>query len=197
MKNTFYIDPDIKKAETLPATFYKNQSVFNDLKENVFLKSWQWIGDESLVQNPQSVYPFVLLEDFLTEPMVLTRDKEGKISCLTNVCTHRGNLVALNSGKSRNLSCMYHGRRFNLNGKFEYMPEFEEAEDFPRACDNLHQFPLRNLGPFLFAGLNPTFDIQHVFDKMKERIGFLPLDEFKLDTTLNKDFLIHANWALY
>ena len=197
MKNTFYIDPDIKKAETLPATFYKNQSVFNDLKENVFLKSWQWVGDENLVQLPQSVYPFVLLEGFLTEPLVLTKDKEGEISCLTNVCTHRGNLVALNSGKSKNLSCTYHGRRFNLNGVFEHMPEFEEAEDFPRACDNLHQFPLRNLGPFLFAGLNPTFDIQHVFDKMKERIGFLPLEDFKLDETLNKDFLVHANWALY
>jgi choline monooxygenase len=197
MKNTFYIDPDIKKAETLPARFYKDQSVFNDLKEQVFLKSWQWIGDENLVQFPQSVYPFVVLDGFLTEPLVLTKNKEGNISCLTNVCTHRGNLVALNPGKSRNLSCMYHGRQFNLNGLFEHMPEFEEAENFPRACDNLHQFPLRKLGPFLFAGLNPTFDIQVVFDKMKERIGFLPLDEFKLDKTLNKDFLVHANWALY
>jgi choline monooxygenase len=197
MKNTFYIDPDIKKAETLPATFYKNQSVFNALKENVFLKSWQWIGDENLVQLPQSVYPFVLLEGFLTEPMVLTKDKEGTLSCLTNVCTHRGNLVALHPGKSRNLSCMYHGRQFKLNGVFEHMPEFDEAEDFPRACDNLHQFPLRKLGPFLFAGLRPTFDIQQVFDKMKERIGFLPLDDFKLDKTLNKDFLVQANWALY
>ncbi|OIQ39168.1 MAG: choline monooxygenase [Bacteroidetes bacterium MedPE-SWsnd-G1] len=197
MKYNFKIDPDIRKAETLPTKFYKSQAIFNEVKEHVFLKSWQWIGDENLVQQPQSIHPFVLLDGFLTEPLVLTKDKENQLSCLTNVCTHRGNLVALDSGKSRKLNCMYHGRRFNLKGEFEYMPEFEKAEDFPRPCDNLHLFPLRKWGPFLFAGLNPSFDFQEVIDKMKERIGFLPLNDFKLDSTLNKDFLVHANWALY
>ena len=193
----FNINPDIKKAETLPASFYKDQNIFDAIKEQVFLNSWQWVGDESLVRQPQSVYPFVLLDNFLTEPMLLTRDKEDTIRCLTNVCTHRGNIVTLHPGKSKKLTCMYHGRRFSLKGEFEHMPEFNEAEDFPRPCDNLHQFPLRKWGPFLFAGLNPSFDFQQVIDKMNERVGFLPLNEFSLDESLNKDFLVHANWALY
>ena len=197
MTEKFYIDSDIKKAETLPASFYKDQNVFDTIKEQIFLKSWQWIGDENLVRLPQSVHPFVLMNGFLTEPMLLTRDKEDAISCLTNVCTHRGNIVALHSGKSKKLTCLYHGRRFNLKGEFEHMPEFNDAEDFPRPCDNLHQFPLRKWGPFLFAGLNPSFDFQQVIDKINERIGFLPLNEFLLDESLNKDFLVHANWALY
>jgi len=37
---------------------------------------------------------------------------------------------------------MYHGRRFNLDRKFEHMPEFEDAKDFPRACDHLYKFHL-------------------------------------------------------
>ena len=197
MAENFYIDPDITKAETLPASFYKSQSVFEVLKEKVFLKSWQFIGDENLVKLPQSVHPFVLLDGFLTEPMLLTRDQDEHINCLTNVCTHRGNVVALHPGKSKKLTCMYHGRRFNLKGEFEYMPEFNEAEDFPRPCDNLHQFPLRKFGPLLFAGLNPSFDFQQVINKMNERVGFLPLDEFSLDNSLSKDFLVHAHWALY
>ena len=105
--------------------------------------------------------------------------------------------MALHPGKSKKLTCMYHGRRFNLKGEFEHMPEFDEAEDFPRPCDNLHQFPLRKFGPLLFAGLNPSFDFQQVIDKMNERIGFLPLDEFVLDNSISKDFLVHAHWALY
>jgi choline monooxygenase len=193
----FNINPDIKKAETLPASFYKDQTVFDAIKEHVFLKSWQWIGDENLVRLPQTIHPFVLLNGFLTEPMLLTRDKNEHISCLTNVCTHRGNIVALNSGKAKKLTCLYHGRRFNLKGEFEYMPEFNEAEDFPRPCDNLHQFSLRKWGQFLFSGLNPSFDFQQVIDKMNERIGFLPLNEFSLDESLSKDFLVHAHWALY
>jgi choline monooxygenase len=193
----FFIHPDIKKAETLPASFYKDNAVFEALKERVFLKSWQWIGDENLVPFSQSVHPFVLLDGYLTEPLLLTKNKNEEINCLTNVCTHRGNLVALNPGKSRKLTCFYHGRRFNLNGEFEHMPEFEQTEDFPRPCDNLHKFPLKKWSQFLFAGLNPSFDFQQVLDIMNERVGFLPLDDFSLDVSLSKEYLVHANWALY
>ena len=37
----FKINSDITKAETLPATFYKDPVVFEIIKEKVFLKSWQ------------------------------------------------------------------------------------------------------------------------------------------------------------
>jgi phenylpropionate dioxygenase-like ring-hydroxylating dioxygenase large terminal subunit len=193
----FNINQDITKAETLPASFYRDISVFETIKEKVFLKSWQWIGDENLVKQPQTVYPFVLLDSYLTEPMLLARDANNTISCLTNVCTHRGNLVALESGSSKKLTCLYHGRRFNLKGEFEYMPEFNEAKDFPRPCDNLHKFPLKKWGSFLFAGLNPVFDFQVVIDKMNERIGFLPLNQFYLSKSLSKDYIVNAHWALY
>ncbi len=197
MSTKFNIDPDISKAETLPASFYKDTAVFEITKEKIFLKSWQFIGDENLVKLTQSVHPFVLLDSFLTEPMLLTKNENDEISCLTNVCTHRGNLVALNPGKSKKLTCMYHGRRFNLNGEFEHMPEFDKAENFPRPCDNLYKFPLEKWGAFLFVGLNPAFDFKQVLTKMNERVGFLPLDEFSLNTSISKDYLIHANWALY
>ena len=53
---------------------------------------------------------------------------------------------------------MYHGRRFNLNGDFEFMPEFDQTKNFPRPCDHLHRFPLLRWGKLIFAGLNPSFD---------------------------------------
>lgn len=197
MSFQFHIDPDIRKAETLPATFYKDPAIFEALKAQVFLKSWQWIGDKDLVSLPETVFPFVLMEGFLTEPMLLTRDQKDEIHCMTNVCTHRGNLVAMHPGNAKRLICMYHGRRFDLQGTYEQMPEFDEAEDFPRPCDNLHRFPLKQWGPFLFAGLNPAFDFQEVLDIMNQRVDFLPLNEFTLDRTHSKEYLVHAHWALY
>lgn len=193
----FKINSDITKAETLPAIFYKDPDIFETIKDKVFLKSWQWIGDESLVNKPESIHPFTLLDGFLTEPLLLTKDKDYLINCLSNVCTHRGNLLALTSKSTRKLTCSYHGRRFNLQGKFEFMPEFTDAKNFPRPCDHLHTFPLKQWGRLLFAGLNPSFDFQEVINIMNERIGFLPIDKFKLEKTLQKDFLIDANWALY
>lgn len=193
----FHIDPDISKSETLPSSFYKDPTVFEATKEKIFLNSWQWVGDEHLISDSQSIFPFTLLDGFISEPMLLTKDREQKIHCLSNVCTHRGNILALNSGKSKKLICSYHGRRFNLNGRFESMPEFKEAKNFPRPCDHLHEFPVKKWGHLLFAGLNPSFDFQEVIDVMEERIGFLPIDQFKLDETLGKNFIVQANWALY
>lgn len=197
MGNKFRIDKNINKAATLPASFYKDESVFNLLKEKVFLSSWQFAGDEKLVKIPGSVHPFILLDHYLTEPLLLTRNEQGEVQCLSNVCTHRANLVVLGTGKTKKLTCTYHGRRFDLNGKFEYMPEFKEAENFPGACDHLYRFPLKKWGPLLFAGLNPSFDFQEVIDKMNERVGFLPPEDFSYDESLSKDYLVHAHWALY
>ena len=196
--SSYFVNPDITKAETLPAQFYHNRDVFEKMKESVFAKSWQWIGDSpSLLPLDGYAYPLSFLENHLNEPMVLVRNNESKISCLSNVCTHRGNIVTHNPGKTNGLSCMYHGRRWNMDGTFKHMPEFKEAINFPRPCDDLHRFKLEEWGPFLFTGLEPEIDFSVIRDYLTEWVGFLPLQEFKLDTSKSRDYLVNCHWALY
>jgi choline monooxygenase len=188
---------DIKNSETLPATFYRDNDLFEKSKDALFISSWQWIGDESLVPLKRHVHPFVLLDSFISEPLLLVRNNEDEINCLSNVCTHRANLVIDHSGKQRSLTCAYHGRNFDLDGEFQRMPGFEDAENFPRACDNLRKFTIKKLGPHLFLGLDPSFDINLVISEINKRIGFLPLSEFKEDKNRNKEYLVNCHWALY
>jgi len=106
MKNEFIVDQDITKASTLPSSFYKTDSIFDQIKEKIFLKSWQFIGDEELVKLPKSAHPFILLNSYLNEPMLLTKDEDGNLHCMSNVCTHRANLVVMGSGKLKKLTCI-------------------------------------------------------------------------------------------
>ena len=197
MKRKFNIDSDISKAETLPSSFYKDLKIFEELKTKIFLKSWQWIGDTELVPKKNYVYPLTVLNKYLSEPVIISRTDDNDIICLTNVCTHRGNIMVLEPGVMKKLVCTYHGRRFDNEGNFEYMPEFKDAKNFPRPCDNLHNFPLRKWGELLFIGFNPVFDFNKVINKMSERVGFLPLEKFRFDQSLSKDFKIDSHWALY
>ena len=195
---SFHIDADITKAETLPSHFYKSQEVFDLMKDKVFVKTWQWIGDvRSMALKPETVYPFIFLEDYINEPLLFIRDKNSHIRCLTNVCTHRGNILCHNPAKVQNLICMYHGRKFGLDGGFKFMPEFKEAKSFPRPCDSLKEFSLKQLGNYLFVGLEPLFDFDEVINRMNQRIGFLPLNEFKHNPSLDKEYSINCHWALY
>ena len=64
--------------------------------------------------------PGILLEGMINEPYVLTKNNED-IRCLSNVCTHRGNIVCEDACKTKSLVCGYHGRQFHLDGKMKFI----------------------------------------------------------------------------
>ena len=193
----FFIDPNIAKAKTIATDFYTGKKYFDLAKEKIFASSWQYIGDESTAEQVNSAYPFVLLENYLDEPLLLTRDKENDLHCLSNVCTHRGNLLVKEACKIRELVCKYHGRRFSCDGKFLSMPEFKEVENFPTEADNLHKLSLFQWGKLLFTSLDPKIPPDEFFGDIKKRMDWFPIDKLKFRADLSKDYIVDANWALY
>jgi choline monooxygenase len=196
--NRLYIDANIAKAITLATDFYTDFEYFEAAKEKIFASSWQFIGSKERVNFTGDVQPFTLLEGYLNEPLLLTKDKDGVINCLSNVCTHRGNLIAYKAcSKATNLRCKYHGRLFELTGKFISMPEFKEVVNFPLEQDNLPSLPLFNWGNLLFTTLDKKTDATVYFKEIIERLSWLPIHEFTRRPDLDKTFAVNANWALY
>jgi choline monooxygenase len=193
----FEIDEDIRRASTLPARVYSDPEYFEAQKDRVFARSWQYVGDAARVKAPDRVLPLTLLDGCLNEPLVLTTDDDGKARCLSNVCTHRGAIVVEGEGHARNLRCRYHGRKFGLDGKFVSMPEFDTTVGFPSAKDSLPELPLERFGPLLFSGLSPDMTFDDWIGPVRDRVSFMPLDDFVRDAASSQDYLIGANWALY
>jgi len=193
----FQIDPDIRHAQTPPASFYTDPEIFNQLKQNAFHRSWQFLADADVIKAPGNVHPCNFLEGAIDEPLLLTRDHNDQIHCLANVCTHRGNIVCEGPGTEKNLRCRYHGRRFDLDGKFLSMPEFEGVTNFPSPSDDLPKVSLANWSRLLFASLNPIAPLEQFFQPMITRLAHLPIDQFQPDPTRHREYTIRANWALY
>ncbi len=193
-----FVDPNIAKARTLSTSFYTSPDYFEQAKEKIFLPAWQYVGSAEQVKYPGDVVPFLLLEDYLSEPLLLTRDAGGEVHCLSNVCTHRGNLVACKAGsRVAHLRCRYHGRLFDLSGRMLSMPEFEGVEGFPAREDNLPALPLFQWGNLLFSSLQPALPAPAFLHEMMKRLHWLPIHEFTLRPDLGKTFEMEANWALY
>ncbi len=193
----FHVDANIARAKTLSTEFYLQPQWFEVSKEKIFASSWQFLGDADQIPFSGSVQPVTLLDHYLAEPLLLSRDKQNHIHCLSNVCTHRGNLVVEKACKLHDLRCKYHGRRFGLDGTFASMPEFKEVENFPSEADHLKKLPLYQLGKWLFVALHPAKAATDFFAPLQARVGWLPFEEFKLRPDLSRDYLVDAHWALY
>lgn len=191
------IAADISLAETLPAEFYRSKEIFDLSKEKIFARTWQFIGDTEIIKIPGQCYPVNLLEEYLNEPILLTRDYDDKLHCISNVCTHRGNLLIESPSNLKALKCRYHGRRFDLDGKFRFMPEFEECKNFPSEKDNLSKIPFDIWQNFIFVSLNPSAPMKSFVGDMQKRISWFDFERLIFEPSRSKDYIVRANWALY
>ncbi len=197
MKPAFFVHPDIAKAETISTDIYLSDEVFASMKEKIFTPSWQFVGDTDQVAQPGAVMPFTLLEGYLNEPLIVTRDNQERLHCLSNVCTHRGNILVDKPCDAHQLTCRYHGRRFQLDGTFSFMPEFKEVENFPAQRENLTSLPLFQWGKWLFTSLGMHTDTDPYLGDMISRLSWLPVQDFHFRQDLSRDYAVEANWALY
>ena len=193
----FEIHPEIARASTPPTRFYTSPEAYAAVREKVFARSWQFVGDTDLVRVPGQIHPLTLQEGCLDEPLLLTRDRDDALHCVSNVCTHRGNLVAESPGHEKFLRCRYHGRRFGLDGCFQSMPSFEGVEGFPCEADSLPKVPFGEWDGFLFASLDPSESLEAFLAPMKERVGFLPIGQAVFAPERAKEYAMRAHWALY
>tara|TARA_Y100000589_G_scaffold156122_1_gene148661 strand:- start:643 stop:1716 length:1074 start_codon:yes stop_codon:yes gene_type:complete len=191
------VNKDIRKAQTIPSDFYYSEQKFNQIKERLFTKHWQLVCDTKNLNNHGDVIPYKFMDNFLPEPLLLCNHK-GNLKSMSNVCTHRGNILVdqpcnIQSG----ITCSYHGRRFDTCGKFKFMPKCEDVIGFPSGKDNLTQVPFNKWKQFIFTSLNPKIPFEQLINDMDKRVGWMPIEEFKFSIERSKDYYINANWALY
>jgi len=92
---------------------FTDQQLFELEMKYIFEGSWIYLAHESQIPNPN---------DFLTltmgrQPIILNRDKEGKIGALVNACSHRGATVCRESrGNKSVFTCPFHGWSYNNKG---------------------------------------------------------------------------------
>jgi len=191
------IKEDIKNASTLPGSFYSDRNLFELSKAKIFANSWQFIDNALTTEASENLLPFSFLSDFMDIPLVLSRNEKGMEQVFSNVCTHRGNVLVGEACKMHEIRCRYHGRRFDLDGKFKFMPETKGMEDFPSEHDDLPQVPLFKWKGLPFCSVFPETDLMNWLDGMEQRVGWMPIEQFLHDPTRDTSYRVKAHWALY
>ena len=194
------VDSDITRAKAIPSRFYHHRETHNRMMK-AFSSSWLFAAHQHEMEK-HNILPLPQMTE-LGEAMILTKsDAEGGIHCRSNVCTHRGMLVAQQPCHVKTLQCPYHGRTFSLDGKFRSMPEFAGVTDFPSPRDDLMEYDIDVWNGLLFtifdnSSAESSSDFARIRDELEIRLGWLEVEKFRYDPSRDRDYSIAANWALY
>ena len=102
---------------------YTDQEIFDLEMERVFGRTWVYLAHESQVPSPGSY----VTTDIGKQPLILTRDAQGKLRVFYNRCTHRGaKLLIKSSGQASTFVCNFHAYSFNTDGTIAGIP-FEDS----------------------------------------------------------------------
>ncbi len=86
------VDPaELDRGGTLPCGWYTRGEIFAAENERIFRKTWQYVGHVEQVARAGDFFTATLGDI----PAVITRDDQGKIHAVANVCRHRASEVVL------------------------------------------------------------------------------------------------------
>ena len=115
-------------AKCLPSSAYTDPFFFQKEIEHCFKEGWISIGTAQQVPEPHDI----LAVDVASEPLLITRDRQGAIHVLYNICRHRGlKLVEgakVEKCRSGILSCPYHKWGYRLDGNLMAAPYWNGTE---------------------------------------------------------------------
>ena len=134
---------------------YTDPDIFALEMNELFAKTWIYIGHDSEVANPG---------DFKTtymglRPVVLSRDETGALHVFLNRCRHRGSVICrAERGNVPRFRCRYHGWVYGLDGSLQGIAKHKGGypDDFDKSQFGLMPVArVENYRGLIFANLDP------------------------------------------
>ena len=113
------VTASINTAHGLPNAHYIDPAVFIEEKRAVLFANWSGIGFGKDIPEAGDARPV----DFLGMPLLMVRDRDGRIGVFQNTCRHRGMILVETPQKIRaTIRCPYHSWCYGLDGKLRTTP---------------------------------------------------------------------------
>jgi phenylpropionate dioxygenase-like ring-hydroxylating dioxygenase large terminal subunit len=138
------------RARTMPAPFYTDTDFLALEQRHLFGADWCCVGRVEEIAEPGRYMTYRLGD----ESLVITHGEDGRIRALSNVCRHRGTLIARDKGKARRLLCPYHHWAYDLTGRLTAAPNIPTRADFDVGSCRLPEFRCETWMGFIFVTLD-------------------------------------------
>jgi phenylpropionate dioxygenase-like ring-hydroxylating dioxygenase large terminal subunit len=180
--------------EALPARWYADAEQAEREQHAIFRRTWQVGALAHELAEPGSY----ATADVGGVPVVLTRDLEGELHALVNVCPHRAMVLATGAGRAKLLQCPNHAWTFTLGGRFRHAPRADREPGFCSDGLDLRRAAVCEWGPLVLVNLDAgAAPPRRELDAMRASVAAEGLD---LDAVVLTgpvvDWDIKANWKI-
>ena len=180
--------------ETLPARLYRDASVYETERREVFARTWQLVAHESQLERPGDY----VAGTFAGYPVVAVRGEDGKVRAFHNVCRHRaGPLVEDGEGHcAGTFVCHYHGWRYAFDGRLASARDFGPAEGFDPRGYALFPLKCEIWRGFVFVNMDRNAaPLSESIAPLETRMRHLSPERFRNARISTHE--IRCNWKTY
>jgi choline monooxygenase len=198
----FFVDPNIGRAESLPASAFVDLEFLELELGTIFTQTWLLAPQESNSQNSPAALTYSLRKtgsrvpfNLLGNPLFLQRGHQGKLRCFPNVCTHAWHRLVESSSDGGAIICPQHGRQFDNEGRFLAQAGFEKMEGFPRESDHLRGVHVEEWGQWVFVSTGePLAPFRGFMEKVQQSIPGIKLDSLRRQRVEGEVREVEGNW---
>jgi phenylpropionate dioxygenase-like ring-hydroxylating dioxygenase large terminal subunit len=141
----------VATASTLPAVLYTSDEVLGFEKDVLFGREWLCVGRAERIPNVGDWFTVTIVG----EPLIVARDKDEQVRCMSAVCQHRAMQVCDGSGNATTFKCPYHHWNYALDGRLLGAPAMERTEGFDKGEWGLPQLRVEEWMGFVFVNFDP------------------------------------------
>ncbi len=141
---------DSSQARTMPSAFYTHEGFHELEKDQVFRRQWVCLGHIGEIPEPGDYFT----TELVGEQLIVARDKKDRVQVLSNVCRHRGNVVAEGRGNRRSFVCQYHAWTYDLDGALKTAPLMKSVKGFDAKNCALPRMSTEIWNNFIFVNLD-------------------------------------------
>jgi phenylpropionate dioxygenase-like ring-hydroxylating dioxygenase large terminal subunit len=178
---------------TLPWSWYSDPELLRREQERIYRRAWQYAGPAEHVASPGDYFACRVGD----VPLVVTRDRDGELHALLNVCRHRGSIVARGRGNRETLQCPYHAWTYGLDGRLRAAPRSRQEQGFETDGIGLAELAVELWGPLVFV--NPDPGAPPLADTLGPVPGLVTGAGIELDALRvrrRSEFEIACNWKI-
>jgi len=180
-----------EQARAMPKSVYTSAEFLDLEQAHIFRKDWLCAGRAEALPEPG---------DYLTmqiagEPVIVLRDRDGRVRAMSNVCRHRMSTLLEGRGNARSIVCPYHAWTYNLDGTLRGAPAMALNDSFCKDNIALPQIRCEVWQGWIMVTLNPDAPAPaEALADVDALVGYLDMSSYR--ETFRETFRWATNWKV-